>query len=647
VWATLVFAALLVTGFGPGCSSADVASGRALSEACALTSDCAKGLICALGKCRVRCVSTADCPVGGACVTDGQNAVCQTAEENATPCDRAVDCPSPLACASDYHCRNLCQTSADCNVLGATGRVCGTDGQGVRYCADPVQVDAATGAIVAEPPDGAPDVAVIEPTSAPATQVGAIALTIGPEGGTLGLSGVTVTIPPGALDRSIVLSITPIAAPVPGIIGQAYEIGPTGTTFKTPISIVFAYAGAELQGRPPSAFSVSTVVNHAWQAVSSPLIDSYVETIGGTTTHLSPYALVANETNGTFAMDAAAEGGALTSDATTGADSGGSGDASTDALVADSSLADVAAVDAAVDATVHDSGGTADSGTTVVDAGTPCPVPVTLAIASKLTIPVTWPATTTVAAGSGNVNLWTLTDYTTKSTTLTGTTRICGYAMPAWTFTSAGLAAIGLRGAEAQVVLPSTTWEAASMPTTNVAGALAAWTTGSAVVATPFTILDGLSHTGTWSSVSTAWPAAEATFASTDLVDDDGDGTPGIAATMASASPYTNLPAALNGDDGGPTPLVQSLSVVLRTSLALNGTLTSCGTISGSVTVQNLNSHVVGCTLTDTTTCSATEVSFVDGNAPALSGTSGTFSAQVLAVDGAASSCADVLTAVP
>ncbi len=147
----------------PACTSEDVAAGLAASEACSLNSDCATGLRCALGRCRTECVASSDCGSGGSCVSDGTRGVCQPAAEKNTPCDKQADCTAPLACASDYRCRNLCKTVADCNVLGITGRLCAKDSTGVLYCAEPSEVSSDGTTIVAPPPPGASDAAVIGP----------------------------------------------------------------------------------------------------------------------------------------------------------------------------------------------------------------------------------------------------------------------------------------------------------------------------------------------------------------------------------------------------------------------------------------------------------------------------------------------------
>jgi len=299
----LVFAAWLVLA-APACStSTSVAASLVAEEACHLNSDCAPGLLCALGACRAMCMTAADCntadQTGGTCVDNGDVAVCRYADENNTPCSKQADCPAPLACASDYRCRNLCDTSADCNVLGITGRVCAKDAQGVYYCAQPSEVS--MGDLVVAPPPGAPtSTLVLEPDGgigvvrgADAAAPGAIETMVGPIGGALGIGAATLIIPSGALDGEVVISIRPIPAPVSGVfLGSVFDIEPSGTQFKLPVTVTLSYANTNLGGLPSSAFAVSTVVGGAWKALPGLIRDANAQTISGTTTHLSPYALV-------------------------------------------------------------------------------------------------------------------------------------------------------------------------------------------------------------------------------------------------------------------------------------------------------------------------------------------------------------------
>ncbi|MEY4513930.1 MAG: hypothetical protein RLZZ450_6052 [Pseudomonadota bacterium] len=129
------------------CSNDDAPTpGRTCSQA----SDCKKGLTCALGRCRNECKESRDCGLGGSCITDGTRALCQLLKEKEEGCGGPDDCQAPLACATDYRCRNLCSKDGDCNILGISGRFCAEDMRGVHYCAEPSEVE--DGRLVAAPP---------------------------------------------------------------------------------------------------------------------------------------------------------------------------------------------------------------------------------------------------------------------------------------------------------------------------------------------------------------------------------------------------------------------------------------------------------------------------------------------------------------
>jgi uncharacterized membrane protein YgcG len=168
---------------GAACSSSSGAGAAAATQlqACSLNSDCAMGLICALGKCSVACRMDSDCMTGENCAVgpgpgdSGNIAACVS---NIMACNTQADCPTPLACASDYRCRNLCTTASDCNVLGIMGEVCGVDSQGVHYCA-------AMSDTTAETADGGGTIYVI--TEAPPT--GASGTVVEPDGSVTVASG--------------------------------------------------------------------------------------------------------------------------------------------------------------------------------------------------------------------------------------------------------------------------------------------------------------------------------------------------------------------------------------------------------------------------------------------------------------------------
>lgn len=136
-----------------------------------------------------------------------------------------------------------------------------------------------------------------------------------------------MSIPPGALPRDTPITITEIAAPAPGAIGKAFDIGPSGTQFALPITLAFTYDPAGLGDVDPTSLEVATVANGDWQGLGGPTLDAASHVVAGQTTHLSPYGVHAKKKDG-------AQDGGATSDA-----------ASTDA-----SSADGATLDAGFDA---------------------------------------------------------------------------------------------------------------------------------------------------------------------------------------------------------------------------------------------------------------------------------------------------------
>jgi hypothetical protein len=564
------------------CSNDDAATGRKLFEACSLNSDCAAKLVCALGKCRNQCVSSVDCS-GGTCVTDGKNAVCESAAEANKPCSRQVDCPAPLACASDYRCRNLCDSDADCDVFGVTDRVCAKDGQGVEFCADVSQVK--FGAIATSPPPGAPGASVEEPVFDAAIDSGAVELPIGANGGTFGVDGITVSVPPGALDHDITISITPIDPPVPGALGQAFEIGPTGTHFSQPILITFAYSDAQLDGSAPTAYAVDTVVNGAWQPVSSPIVDPFTHTIAGTTTHLSPYALATS--TGAFAGDSA-----------TGGD---------------------------------------DSSTNT----TQCQPQASLPLALKLTLPLQWPAVGGgfATAGNGNATVWVLAKLNGNAT-LSGTFQNCGVVLPDLRYNNNLPAPLG--GAIESLSLP-----ASKTTVFSAVGMQSGWAVGDTFSTTTATTLLGLSPTSQYAQQAAAWPQSciqncvpSGSFLQNDLLDDDGDNAPAVTANIGTGQNRVGPPTTAAGQS-----FADSLEMVFRDAFALSGMrVTDCSHVTGNASVTRFDTHVVGCQ-TQLAPCTSAEVSFVDSSRPTYqTPITGSFTGVQVSQQ---ATCADVLKALP
>jgi hypothetical protein len=178
--ATLV-ACQVIIGIGdlPGLSQKE-------GTPCQANSDCTAPLVCGFGVCGDLCTSNADCATGATCVFEvdlagAKTFVCEGAAQANKPCSKPADCVAPMACASDYRCRNLCTSDADCNPEGATlgpkSNVCAQDANGVDYCASPASVSvssANTNVISAMPPQGAmTTMAVVEPSNGPMIPISA------------------------------------------------------------------------------------------------------------------------------------------------------------------------------------------------------------------------------------------------------------------------------------------------------------------------------------------------------------------------------------------------------------------------------------------------------------------------------------------
>ena len=128
----------------------------------------------------------------------------------------------------------------------------------------------------------------------PATSSRQSSAVIGSAGGTVVSADgiVAVTIPPGALTSDVTISVAPTTSPGAPTISQAYEIGPTGTEFATPATILFHFGSLNLAGTSATSLQLATFAG-GWLPLQSTVSDEVAKTIAGTTTHLSLYAIVA------------------------------------------------------------------------------------------------------------------------------------------------------------------------------------------------------------------------------------------------------------------------------------------------------------------------------------------------------------------
>lgn len=117
---------------------------------------------------------------------------------------------------------------------------------------------------------------------------------IGPDGGTL-LSAdgnLKITVPPGALSSSTVVSIQPISNEGPLGVGVGYRLQPEGITFSKPVSLEFHYQEQMLEGIPEDFLWVITqAADGSWNAMLKSEIDTDAKVVSVETTHFSDWAL--------------------------------------------------------------------------------------------------------------------------------------------------------------------------------------------------------------------------------------------------------------------------------------------------------------------------------------------------------------------
>ncbi len=226
---------------------------------CSFNSDCPSPLQCRSGVCGAECRTTVDCAPGLAC--DNSRCVvplaCSLGDAGSDPraggpCLYSSQCPAPLACVHGY---------CSCECLGAT--------------------------------DCSPGFACVN-NRCQAVAGGANAVEIGPNGGAVTSSDgkLTMNVPAGAIDGSILFSVKAATAWPSGAVGQVYEVEPSGTRFAKPATIALSYAGLGLASSAAANLFVGTAVGSSWQSLGSAVNDSRAQTVASTTTHLSVFGLV-------------------------------------------------------------------------------------------------------------------------------------------------------------------------------------------------------------------------------------------------------------------------------------------------------------------------------------------------------------------
>ncbi len=120
---------------------------------------------------------------------------------------------------------------------------------------------------------------------------------LGAAGGTLVSSDgrLEMRVPPGALDHEVEVFIEPDpegATELPGRIGVPYRLGPPGTTFTEPVTLLLHFDPAALGGRDAQALRVATsAAGLAWSCIPMSGTDEQGAVVVVSVMHLSIWAL--------------------------------------------------------------------------------------------------------------------------------------------------------------------------------------------------------------------------------------------------------------------------------------------------------------------------------------------------------------------
>lgn len=265
-------------------------------------------------------------------------------------------------------------------------------------------------------------------------------------------------------------------------------------------------------------------------------------------------------------------------------------------------------------------------------AGSGCPVQTRSTAASHIVITVRWPASLAIAAGQGEVHLWTKAELTFEKDRFTGTARPCGSTIPA--LTKAAL----VGGGQVKLEFPGPVWESPAMPVFQVTGSSAGFDLGAALSMDPVASAVGLTMDD---PLNDAWPGQASQVT---VVDHDGDGSPGIRAIPRTDPPFGAPPLDLGGVVDPNGARADEVYLATRTVVQLAGTRGSCTSAAGTAQVSSFDSRVVGCHVKGGGACTRAQSDFIDAVQPKLEVVSATF--EMVQVPPAAT-CAAVRAALP
>lgn len=157
-------------------------------------------------------------------------------------------------------------------------------------------VNAASGLVSAVARGTATITATSEGKSASATVTVRPGGFIGASGGQITVGNTTLDIPANAVSTGTAFTIDSLASPAAAVGLMAFsavQLGPSGVTFASPITVTMRWSAAQLPGgADPTAFAVHRYNGTTWVPLADRVIDVAARTVRGTTTGFSPFAVV-------------------------------------------------------------------------------------------------------------------------------------------------------------------------------------------------------------------------------------------------------------------------------------------------------------------------------------------------------------------
>jgi hypothetical protein len=224
--------------------------------------------------------------------------------------------------------------------------------------------------------------------------------------------------------------------------------------------------------------------------------------------------------------------------------------------------------------------------------------------ATKLTMPLTWPASGVLTSGSGTLVVYALLTGTEGGSTVTAGLVPCSITVPDFAST--------LLSQTYGLTFPTSLFDhvPAFLPTTSTTFTLAGSSPGSTFTSPAFAFVLGTMLTN---PTTDAWPAV-GSIVSDDM---DMDSNPGITVPYKTGGSYS-LPLV----DG--THQSDQAYLATRLALSTSGAFSDCSDGSGTVTVTHFDTHIIGCHVSGGAACTTTQSNTDDANRPPYAATTGT-----------------------